>query len=303
MEPAIIKRCTLDQIEAAPNLPALLEEYGAESSIDGLGSQNMQGETYRAVESTGLLHIVGAWVGEELAGFISVLVSVLPHYGKKVCISESYFVASAHRKSGAGLLLLKEAERIGEEHGAAGFLLSAPAGGRLAGVLQGKHYRKTNEVFFKPLGQIAARIENLPAMTGEAVDLVREAETKALELPQIELPTRHSLHAGMYARTIRIPAGVAITGALIKIPTILIVSGHCEVFTGGETVELRGYHVLQAGAHRKQVFMAHEDTDLTMLFPTKATTVEQAENEFTDEADMLQTRRPDMQGVAKCLER
>lgn len=302
MEPAIIKRCTLDQIEAAQNLPALLEEYGAESSIDGLGKQDMQGDTYRALEATGLLHIAGAWVGEELAGFIAVLVSVLPHYGKKVCISESYFVASAHRKSGAGLLLLKEAERIGEEHGAAGVLLSAPTGGRLASVLPARGYRQTNDVFFKPLGQIAAPADTLPAMTPDAVDRVREAETKALDLPQVELPTSHSLHAGMYARTIRIPAGVVITGALIKLPTILIVSGRCEVFTGSESIELDGYHVLQASAHRKQVFLAHEDTHLTMLFPTRATTIEQAESEFTDEADMLQTRRADMGGT-KCLER
>lgn len=297
-----IKRCALADIEAAPNLPALLDEYGAESSIDGLGAQNMQGEAYRMLESSGLLHIVGAWAGEELAGFISVLVSVLPHYGKTVCVSESYFVASAHRKTGAGLLLLKEAERIGEEHGAAGVMLSAPTGGRLASVLSSKGYRQTNQVFFKPLGQVAAPIESLPAMTGEAVDKVRVAESKLIDMPQVELPTRHSLHAGMYARTIRIPAGVAITGALIKIPTILIVSGHCEVFTGAESVVMNGYHVLQAAAHRKQVFLAYSDTDLTMLFPTTATTVEQAENEFTDEADMLQTRRPEMQGVAKCLE-
>jgi hypothetical protein len=285
-----IKRCALADIEAAPNLPAMLDEYGAESSIDGLGAQNMQGEAYRMLESSGLLHIVGAWAGDDLAGFIAVLVSVLPHYGKTVCVSESYFVAAAHRKTGAGLLLLKEAERIGEEYGAAGFLLSAPLGGRLVSVLTAKGYRHTNEVFFKPLCQIAAPVESLPAMTGEAVDKVREAETRLLAMPQIDIPVHHTLHAGMYARTVRIPAGVAITGALIKIPTLLIVNGRCEVFTGAEAVMLDGYHVLQASAHRKQAFRAYSDTDLTMLFPTTATTVEQAENEFTDEADMLQTR-------------
>jgi hypothetical protein len=296
-----LKRCALADIEAAPNLPALLDEYGRESSIDGLGAQNMQGDTYRALESTGLLHIVGAWAGDELAGFIAVLVSVLPHYGKTVCVSESYFVAAAHRKTGAGLLLLKEAERIGEEHGAAGFLLSAPMGGRLASVLPAKGYRQTNQVFFKPLCQVAAPIESLPAMTGEAVDKVREAEAKLLNLPQVDIPVHHNLHAGMYARTITIPAGVAITGALIKIPTILIVDGHCEVFTGAESVVMTGYHVLQASAHRKQVFLAYSDTTMTMLFPTAATTVEQAENEFTDEAALLWSRRPENQGEHKCL--
>lgn len=300
MEQAIIKRCTLDDLVDAPNWTALLDEYGAESAMDGLGSQNMQLDTYRAMEASGVLHMVGAWVGDELAGVISAVISPLPHYGKLICISESFFVASAHRKSGAGTLLRREIECIGEEHGAAGVLMTAPKGSRLAKVLPLCGYRHTNEVFFKPLGQIAHPSAILPSMTDAAVDLVRMAEEKALELPQFDLPVKHSLHAGMYARTVTIPAGVAITGAHIKIPTILIVDGHCDVFTGAETVVLEGRHVIQASANRKQAFLAHTDTHLTMLFPTSATTVEQAENEFTDEADMLQSRRP--QGEIKCLE-
>lgn len=291
MEPAIIKRCTLAEIEDAPNLQALLAEYGVESSIDGLGGQNMQGETYKALESTGLLHIVGAWVGDELAGFIAVLDYILPHYGKRVCASESYFVASAHRKSGAGVLLRQEAERFGEEQGAVGMLMSAPVGGRLAAVLPACGYRRTNEVFFKPLGQIATRTETLPSMTSEAVGMVREAENRMRAMPQINLPVSHSLHAGMYHRTVTIPAGVGVVGALIKIPTLLIVDGHCTVFIGGGEVTLEGHHVLECQPNRKQVFEAHSDTHLTMIFPTQAATVEEAENEFTDESALLQSRK------------
>lgn len=294
MNDVTLKRCTLAELTAAPNFMALLDEYSAESAIDGLGSQDMQGETYAALESTGLLKIVGAYLGDELIGFIGVLCSVLPHFGKKVGISESYFVAAAHRKTGSGLLLLKEAEAIAAEYGALGFLLSAPLGGRLSSVLPAKGYEQTSQVFFKPLEP------NLPAMTDEAIGKVREAESKLLAMPQVDIPTQHSFHAGMYARTVTIPAGVAITGALIKIPTLLIVNGRCEVFTGGEVVELSGYNVIQASANRKQVFLAHEDTTLTMLFPTTATTIEQAENEFTDEADMLQTRQAENKGVALC---
>lgn len=294
MNNVTLKRCALDELTAAPNWTAMLDEYSTESAIDGLGSQDMQGETYKVIERAGLLHIVGAYLGAELIGFIGVLCSVLPHYGKKVGISESYFVAAAHRKTGAGLMLLKEAEKIAGEEGALGFLLSAPLGGRLASVLPAKGYAQTNEVFYKPLTQ------NLPAMTNEAIGQARAAETKLLGMPQQTIHTQHSFHAGMYARTATIPAGVAITGALIKIPTLLIVSGHCEVFTGGDVVELHGYNVIEASANRKQVFLAHEDTTLTMLFPTTATTIEQAEDEFTDEADMLQTRQAENKGVAIC---
>ncbi len=109
-------------------------------------------------------------------------------------------------------------------------------------------------------------------------------------MEQILIPTTHHFHAGLYARTIRIPKGVVITGALIKISTMLIVSGHASVFVGGDVIDLRGYNVLPASAGRKQVFLAHVDTDLTMIFPSRAATVDEAEAEFTDETDLLMSR-------------
>ena len=68
-------------------------------------------------------------------------------------------------------------------------------------------------------------------------------------------------------------------------------SGHATVFIGGEAVEMQGYHVIPGQAGRKQAFLAHIDTDLTMTFATQATTVEQAEEEFTAEADLLLSRK------------
>lgn len=111
------------------------------------------------------------------------------------------------------------------------------------------------------------------------------------DMDQVPITTFHHFHAGMYARTIRIPKGVVITGALIRIPTILIVSGHATVFIGGDSIELHGYHVIPGSAGRKQAFLAHEDTDLTMLFPTEARTVEEAEAQFTDETELLMSRQ------------
>lgn len=130
-----------------------------------------------------------------------------------------------------------------------------------------------------------------PAMADEAVGKVRALEAQVLEAPQVDIETWHVLHAGMYARTILIPAGVVLTGALITLATLLVFNGHASVFIGDGEVELRGHHVIPASAGRKQAFIAHADTWLTMLFPTSATTVEQAEAEFTDEADRLMSRR------------
>ncbi len=131
---------------------------------------------------------------------------------------------------------------------------------------------------------------NLPVMNSDEVAKVMALESHLAQLPQVQIKTQHHFHAGVYARTIRIPAGVMLTGALIKIPTLLVLSGHATVFIGGKSVELQGYHVLPGQSGRKQAFLAHADTDLTMTFATNATTVEQAEIEFTDETELLMSR-------------
>lgn len=293
-----IQPATVDEMLSAPNWWALLDEYAAECGNSGIGKPEMQVDTYRALEAAGVLKVIAARHDGELVGFAFYLLSILPHYGKRVAITESVFVAAAHRDTGAGLALLKDIEATALDGGAVGLLVSAPVGGSLDRLLAAKRYEHTNAVYFKRLGALAEPIKSLPAMTSEAVDQSRRVEARMLDMPQINLPVSHALHAGMYHRTITIPAGIAITGALIRVPTLLIVDGECEVFTGSEVARLSGHHVLQCQPHRKQVFMAHTDTHLTMIFPTNAATVEEAENEFTDEAARLQTRR----GDHACLE-
>lgn len=138
---------------------------------------------------------------------------------------------------------------------------------------------------------------SIPPMSLAAVDRVRAFEVENLKREQVPIVTHHLIHAGMYARTITIPAGVVLTGALIKRATILIVNGDAQVARGDDTVRLTGYHVLPASAHRKQAFYSYADTDLTMLFPTAAQDVRAAEEEFTDEAELLFSRREDAENV------
>ena len=132
----------------------------------------------------------------------------------------------------------------------------------------------------------------IPPMTPAAIMRVRNLEDMQLALnPRGNLPIQHDLHAGMYARTVMVPKGLQITGALIKIPTILVVSGDCFVTLGDDVRRIRGYMVLRAAAGRKQAFSARADTYLTMIFPTMAQTVDAAERAFTDEFDRLANRR------------
>lgn len=151
MEPIIIRRCTVADMADAPNIADLLAEYGAESAIEELGPPAAQLDTYRQMEAVGALHLLGAFDGDALVGFLVMIVSVLPHYGACIASTESFFVARAARKSGAGLKLLHEAEQLAKSLGAAGFFVSAPMSSRLEKILPGVGYRETNRVFFRRL--------------------------------------------------------------------------------------------------------------------------------------------------------
>lgn len=124
-----------------------------------------------------------------------------------------------------------------------------------------------------------------------AIQAVRALESALLASPQVNVPIEHSLHAGVYARTARIPAGAVVTGAEIKVATVLVLSGDATVYTGDGEIRLTGYHVIEADAGRKSAFLAHADTALTMLFASRARSVDEAEREFTDEFDALASRR------------
>lgn len=140
------------------------------------------------------------------------------------------------------------------------------------------------------MAELAIAEKRIPAMSALAIDKVRQLENITIKFPQVDIPTHHLFHAGVYARTIMIPKGVMLTGALIKRATILIIYGDVAAYIGEETINLSGYNVLPAGANRKQAFVALSDVHMTMLFSTDALNVADAENSFTDEADRLFSR-------------
>lgn len=135
------------------------------------------------------------------------------------------------------------------------------------------------------------KLNIINAMSDEHVQRVRNLEAMAQAMDQVPIETTHSFHAGMYARTIKIPQGVTLTGAFITIPTLLIASGEGAVFTEQGTELFNGYNVFQCEANRKQAFIAITDVYLTMIFKTDATTIDEAEAEFTNEAHLLLTNQ------------
>lgn len=130
-------------------------------------------------------------------------------------------------------------------------------------------------------------------MTDQAIAGVRALQGQEAAKPQVALEMQHVLHAGLYSRTLRLPPSVKMTGALIKIATLVIVQGDCWVWLGDKSRRLTGYNVLPASAGRMQAFWSVAETFITMIFPTDARDVETAERQFTDEAEALASRRSD----------
>lgn len=149
-----IRSCTADEFFSAPNIDALLAEYAQESAIAGMPSPQVARPIYELLEQSGALTALCAFDDEAMIGFLVMVTTVNPHYGVKLTATESYFVASAHRSSGAGIRLLREAEHIAAGMGSTGLLVSAPYGGRLAEVMPRVGYRETNRVFFRSLAHV-----------------------------------------------------------------------------------------------------------------------------------------------------
>ena len=147
----IIKKCSISELEAAPNFSELLAEYAKELVVDGAPKFNAKMEMYHNLEKVGALQLISAYVNDILIGFVTVLTSIFPHCGVLMATTESLFVLKQHRKTGAGLKLIRAAEDHAKERGSPCLFISAPFGGILADVLPHVGYRETNRVFFRSL--------------------------------------------------------------------------------------------------------------------------------------------------------
>ncbi|MDR1360682.1 MAG: GNAT family N-acetyltransferase [Deltaproteobacteria bacterium] len=146
-----LRRISVAEAFSNPMFPALCREYAHESALAGLPEPQEKLSAYQALEAGGseAFCVYGAFMGDLLIGFLALLTPLLPHYGQAVAVAESLFVARAYRKTGAGMLLIRRAEKRAREVNSPGLLFSAPAKGRLARLLPRLGYGETNRVFLK----------------------------------------------------------------------------------------------------------------------------------------------------------
>jgi hypothetical protein len=147
----------------------------------------------------------------------------------------------------------------------------------------------------------------IPAMSCEDIYFACEMEKYIATLEQVDIPTFHTLHAGVYTRTIILEAGQVASGVIISVPTTLVVTGHLKLLLGKEVNEIEGFNVFIAEANRKQVALAIKKTTIVMILKTDARTIAEAEAYFTQEPDRLASRLPSAinhikQGVLLCQE-
>jgi len=130
-------------------------------------------------------------------------------------------------------------------------------------------------------------------MMGEIVSKksINEFEAMLLQLPQVDLPITHTLSGGMYARTMSIPAGVAVTGATHKKDHLCVIVGDISATTDNGVERLTGYNVIAAKAGIKRAVFTHSDTTWTTICKTDLVCIEDIEEELVEESDRLMTRK------------
>ncbi len=145
----IVRSSSIAALEAFPTFPALIEEYADESANPYLPRPTPDMALYHKLEAMGALHVLEAIEDDVLIGFLVIAATPLPHYGRLMAVTESFFVAKAKRHTGAGLKLIREAQGKARELGSMGLGVSAPIGSHLAEILPRLGFSRTNEVFFK----------------------------------------------------------------------------------------------------------------------------------------------------------
>lgn len=130
----------------------------------------------------------------------------------------------------------------------------------------------------------------------EIIDAIAQSKYDALtdallKLPQVDLQTTHVIAGGLYARTIKIPAGVVLTGAIHKKDHIDIMQGDVTVTTHEGTRRLTGHHVFETKAGLGRAGFAHTETLWTTICTTELTELSEIENELVANPEQLQTRQ------------
>lgn len=120
---------------------------------------------------------------------------------------------------------------------------------------------------------------------------IEELEAAMLQYPQTELQTAHYFADGLYAREIRIPAGVLLTGKVHAAEHLNILSkGRITVWTEDGMRELCAPHAMVSRPGTKRVGLAHEDSVWTTIHANlrNTTDLDELEAVLIEPANLVQ---------------
>lgn len=107
---------------------------------------------------------------------------------------------------------------------------------------------------------------------------ILEMEKSLLSLEQIELKPEHYLAKGLYARSLFMPKGSAVTGKIhVKDHIVVIVYGDVSVATNDGVERIVGPCTFVGKAGSKRALFMHEDTLWIAIHATDKETVEECE--------------------------
>lgn len=120
---------------------------------------------------------------------------------------------------------------------------------------------------------------SVPALDVSMKDRIVNLEKEMLKLPQVCIPVKHHFANGLYAREVRIPAGAAITGAVMLDSYLdICVSGTVSVMEpNGQYKQVTGPAVVVRQPGMKRAGYTHTDTVWITCHAVEANTVEEAE--------------------------
>jgi hypothetical protein len=102
------------------------------------------------------------------------------------------------------------------------------------------------------------------------------------------VPVTHTFHGGMYAKTIYLKAGTALTGVVHETEHINIISqGDVTVINEEGESRITGFNILKCKAGSKRAGVVHEDTIWTTIFKTDETDPEKIESDLVSQGKLL----------------
>lgn len=136
--------------------------------------------------------------------------------------------------------------------------------------------------------EVVAQLSKLPDAERELEidDYITWVEDKLLDLPQHQVGYSHQFIDGLYIRTMLVPAGTTITGAIHKKGCLtLLLEGEISILTAKGAALLKAPMMFPAAAGIRRLGYCHTDVLCSTIHSVSSTNIDDVEIELFDYAN------------------